>query len=120
MQGDASGLPKSVFADANIIQMVTLQVPIWAKNPCVRVSQWAAETIAIWQDEGGLTIQLIDIKVNNSVWEISQSMYLINMQSAGPEQWDLAIDCCGGRISDLLSKRPLWKWHMGDKTNLNG
>jgi len=29
------------------------------------------------------------------------------------------MDRCVTRISELKSKRPLWKWYMADKTNLN-
>jgi len=47
-------------------------------------------------------------------------MSMVNKQGAGPDQWDLLIDCCVTRISDLESKRPLWKWYMADKTNLDG
>jgi hypothetical protein len=78
MYCDAFWLPKSVIADANTIQMPTLQVRVWAENIGVGVSQWAAETMGIWQDKGGLTTQWIDDKVMECVWEISQSMSIIN------------------------------------------
>jgi hypothetical protein len=47
-------------------------------------------------------------------------MRIINKQGAGPEQWDLLINRCVTRISELESKRPLRKRYMGDKTNLDG
>jgi hypothetical protein len=100
--------------------MPTLQVRVWAENAGVGVSQWAAETMGIWQDKGGLTTQRMDNKVRERVWEIAQSMSIINKQGAGPEQWDLLIDRCVTRISELESKRPLWKRYMADKTNLDG
>jgi hypothetical protein len=46
-------------------------------------------------------------------------MSIINKQGAGPEQWDLLIDHCVTRISELESKRPRWEWYMADKTNLD-
>jgi len=99
--------------------MPTLQVRVWAENAGVGVSQWAAETMGIWQGKGGLTTQQIDNKVRERVGEISQSMSIINQQGAGLEQWDLLIDHCVTRISELESKRPLWKRYMADKTNLD-
>jgi len=74
--------------------MPTLQVPVWAENAGVGVSQWAADTMGIWQDEGGLTTQRMDHKVREHVWEISQSMSIINNQGACPEQWSFLIDRC--------------------------
>ena len=47
-------------------------------------------------------------------------MSIINKQGAGPEQWDLLIDCCITRISDPQSNKPLSKRYMADETNLNG
>jgi len=43
-------LPKSGVADANITQMPTEQVRLWAKNAGVAVNQRVAETMAIWQE----------------------------------------------------------------------
>jgi len=63
----------------------------------------------IWQDKGGLTTQRIDNKVRERICEIAQSMSIINEQGTRPEQWDLLIDCCVTRISELESKRPLWE-----------
>jgi len=100
--------------------MPTLQVRVWAENAGVGVTQWAAETMGIWQDKGGLTTQRIDNNVRERDWEIAQSMSIINKQGAGPEQWDLLIDCCITQISELESKRPLWKRYMADKTNFDG
>jgi len=76
--------------------------------------------MGIWQDEGGLTTQWIDNKVRERVWEIAQFMSIIKKQGTGPEQWDRIIDRCVTRISELQSKRLLWKWYMADKTNLDG
>ena len=74
----------------------------------------------IWQDKGGLTTQRIDNRVRERVWEIAQSMSIINKQGAGPKQWDLLLDHCVTGLSDLESKSPLWKQYMGDKINLDG
>jgi hypothetical protein len=87
--------------------MPTLHVRIWAENAGVGVSQWAAESMGIWQDKGGLTTQQIDNKVGERAWEIAQSMSIIIKQGTGHTQWDLLIDRCVTRISDLESKRPL-------------
>jgi len=100
--------------------MPTVQVCVWAENAGVGVSQWAAESIGIWQDKGGLTTQWIDDKVRQPVWEIAQSVSIINKQGASTEQWDLLIDSCVTRISDLASKRPLWECYMSDNPNLHG
>jgi len=100
--------------------MLTLQVHVLAKNACVGVSQWVAETIGIWQDKSGLTTQRIHNEVREHILEIAQSMSIISEQGASPEQWDLLIDRCVNRISDLESKRPLWKQYMADKTNFDG
>jgi hypothetical protein len=99
--------------------MPTLQVRVWTENACVGVSQWAAETMGIWQDKGGLTTQRIDNNVREHASEIAQCMSIINKQGAGPEQWDLLIDHCVTRISELESKRPRWERYMADKTNLD-
>jgi len=100
--------------------MPTLQVRVWAENPGVGVRQRAAETMGIWQDMGGLTTQWIDNTVRERIWEIAQSKSIINKQGAGLSRWDLLIDCCVTPNCDLVSKRPLWKWYMADKTNLDG
>jgi len=78
MWWDAFWLLKSVVADANTIQMTMLQVRVWAENARVGVSQWAAETMGICQDKGGLTTQQINNKVRERVWEIAPSMSIIN------------------------------------------
>ena len=72
-----------MVANANSIQMPTLQVRIWAENDGVAVSQRAAEAMGIWQDKGGLTTQWIDYKVTECVWEIAQSKSILNKQGAG-------------------------------------
>jgi len=120
MYCDTFSLPKLVVADANTIHIPTIQVPIWAENPGDGVSQWAAETMGIWQDKGGLTTQQIDNKVRERIWEIAQSMSIINKQMAGPEQWDLEIDRWVTQISNLASKSPLWICSMADNTNFDG
>jgi len=76
--------------------------------------------MGIWQNKGGLTIHRIDNKVREHIWEITQSMSLFNKQGTGHNQWDLLIDRYVSQISDLVSKWPLWKWYMADRTNLNG
>jgi len=65
--------------------MRTLQVGIWAENAGVGVSQWTAETMGIWQDKGGLTTQQIENTVRECIWEIAESMSIINIQGASPE-----------------------------------
>jgi hypothetical protein len=79
--------------------MPTLQFRVWADNASVGVSKWAAETMGIWQDQGSLTTQWTDNQVRERVWDIAQFMSMIKKQGAGPEQWDLLIDCCVTRIS---------------------
>jgi len=76
--------------------------------------------MGIRQDKGGLKTQRMDNKVRECVWDIAQSMSIINKQGAGPEQWDLLIDRCLNGITKLQSKRPLWERYMTDKTNLDG
>jgi hypothetical protein len=85
MYCDAIWLLKSVIADANTIQMPTLQVRLWAENAGVGVWQWASETMGIWQDQGGLTTQWIANKVTEPVCEIAQSIRIVNEQGADPE-----------------------------------
>jgi hypothetical protein len=102
------------------MQIPALPVHIWARNIGVGVSQWAAETMGIWQDQGGLTTQWIDNKVRERVRVIAQSMSSIKKQRAGTEQWVLLINRHVTPISDLESNRPLWKWNMADKINLDG
>jgi len=74
----------------------------------------------IWQNKGCLTTQWKDNNVTEHVWEIAQSMSITNRQGAGPEHWDLLIDCCVTSISDLLSNRPLSTQSLADKSNLDG
>ena len=100
--------------------MPTLHLRVWAENAGVAVSRWAAQTPGIWRDKGGLTTRQIDNKVRERDWEIAKSMSIINKQGAGPKQRDLLIDHCVTRINDLPSNRPLWKWYLANKTNLDG
>jgi len=100
--------------------MPTLQVHVWAEHAGVGVSQWAAETMGIWQEKGGLTTLWIDRKVREHMWVIAQSMSIINKQGAHPERWDLLIDRCVTRINTLASSRPLRKWYVVEKSNLDG
>jgi len=65
-------------------------------------------------------MQWIDNKVGEHIWEIAQSISVINKQNAGPKAWNLLIDCSVTRISHLASQRLLWKWYVADKTNTNG
>jgi hypothetical protein len=78
-------LLRSVVADVNTIQMPTVRVLIWAKNAGVGVSQWAAQTMGIWQDNGGIITQWIDNQVREHVWEIAQSKSIMNKQGVGPK-----------------------------------
>jgi len=77
MTCDAFLLLKSVVADANTIQIGTPQVHLWAKNASIGVSQWAAETMGIWQEKGGLTTQWIDNELRERISEIAQSINII-------------------------------------------
>jgi len=120
MTCDAFCLPKSVVADANTVQMPTLQVRIRAENAGVGVSQWAADTMGIWQHKGGMTREWIDNKMRERMWEIAQSMSIINKQGTDSKQWDFLIDHYVSQISNLACNRQRWKWHMADKTNLDG
>jgi hypothetical protein len=81
--------------------MPTLQVDVWGKNAGVGVSQWATETMRICQDKGGLTTQRMNNKVRERVWAIAKSMRIINKQGAGLKQWDLLINYCVTRISEM-------------------
>jgi hypothetical protein len=117
---DAFRLPKSVIADANTIEIPTLQVRVWDENADVGDSQWAAETMGIWQDKGGLTTQWIDKTVTEHIREIAHSMRIINTQGTGPEQCHLLIHRCITEISGLESERPLSKMCMAVTTNLDG
>ena len=76
--------------------------------------------MGIWHNMGGLQTQWIDNKVRERIWEIAQSMSIINKQGAGPEQWDLLIDCWLTRMSDLVSKQPICKRYLAENTNLDG
>jgi len=100
--------------------MPTQQLRLWAKNAGVIVSQWAADTMGIQQEKGDLTMQWKDNKVRERIWEIAQCMSISNKLGAGPEQWNLLIHCCVTWISDLISKRLLWKRYMADQTILDG
>jgi len=100
--------------------MPTHQVCNWAENTGVGVNQWAADTMGIGQDKGGLTTQRIDNEVRECVREISQSTNIINKLGDSSEQWDILSDHCITRISDLESQRPLWKRYMADESNLDG
>jgi len=100
--------------------MLTLQVHIWAENAGVGVSHWAAETMGIWQENGGFTTQWIQNKMREPIGEIAQLMSISNEQGTNLEQWDVLIDHCVSQISDLVSIRPLRKWYMADKTLLDG
>ena len=119
MSCDAFWLLKLVVAVADTIQMPTLQVHVWARNTSVGVGQCAAETMGIGHNAGGLTAQRIDNIVRARMWEIPQSISIINKQGTSPKRWDLLINRCISRISDLASKWPLSKWYMVDKTNLD-
>jgi len=98
--------------------MPTLQGGIWAEIVGVGVSQWAAETMGIWQDTGGLTTQRIDNKVREHVWDIAQSMNIINKQGGGPKQYNLLIDHFSTRMSDQASTTLLRNRYITDQTKL--
>jgi len=100
--------------------MPTPQVRIWSVIAGFGVRDWAAGTIGIWLEKGGLTTQWKDSQVRKRVWEIAQSMSISKKQGAGPKQWDLQIDRCLTRINNLVSTRPYWKWYMADKTIPDG
>ena len=100
--------------------MPTLQVRPLAENAGVGGSQWAAETMGIWQGKGGLTTQQDDDQVREGVWEIAPYKSFSNTQRAGPKQWDHLIEHRVAHICDVASTRPLWKQYLADKTNLRG
>jgi len=98
--------------------MPTLQVRVWAEKTGIGVGQWAAETMGIWQDKGGLATQRIDHKVRDHISEIkSQSWSIINRQGACTYHFDLLVDRCVTPISHVESKRLLSTRYMADKTN---
>jgi len=100
--------------------MLTLQVHIWAENAGVEVSQWAPETIGIWQEKGGLKTQQKANNVRDRVREIALSMSISNKLGSGPRKWHLLIDPCISRIRDMWSKWLHSKCYSADKTILNG
>ena len=100
--------------------MLTVQVCIWAENASVGVSQWAAETMWIWQKQAGLTTQWQDNEVRERFREIALSMSISHKQGANRKQWVLLINRCVTRISDLASTRPLGKRYLAEITNLDG
>jgi len=57
--------------------------------------------------------------VREHIWEIAQSMSIINKRRTLPEQCDLLRDCCVTRSSALASPSVLWEQYMAVKTNLN-
>jgi len=75
---DAFWLPKSVVTDANNVQMPTLHVWVWAENASVGVILWAAETIGIWHNKGGVTTGWIDATAREHIWETTKSMSIVN------------------------------------------
>jgi len=72
--------------------MPTQCVLLWAENAGVGCSQWAAETMVIWQQKGGLTMQRKNNKVREHVWMIAQLISISNKHSTGPKQLDLLFD----------------------------
>ena len=76
--------------------------------------------MGIWHGKGGLTTQQNDHNVREHVWETAQSMSISNKLGAGPEQWNLLIDCSVTGINHLVSIRLLWTQFMEVDTNLNG
>jgi len=65
--------------------MQTVRVRIWAENAGVVVSQWAADSVGIWLEKGGVTTQRNVNTVRDHVCEIAQLMGISNNQGAGPE-----------------------------------
>jgi hypothetical protein len=86
MSCDAFRLQKSVVTAANSFQVPTPQVRAWARNACVQVSQWVVETMAMWQDKGGLITRRMDNDVRECTWEIPKVKTIINKHGASPEQ----------------------------------
>jgi hypothetical protein len=66
-----------------------------------------------------LTPQWKNCKLREQTWEIVQSMSISTIQHTVQEQRDLLLERCITLMSDLISKRLLWKWYMADKTHLN-
>jgi len=100
--------------------MVTLQVGVWAEHTGIGNSQWAAATMGIWQDKGGLTTQWGDKKVRELIWEIPKSVGISNNQGLVVEQWDLLIDRCITLIGSLEFNRQLLKQYWVHKTIIDG
>lgn len=94
MKCDAFWLLKLVVADVNTIQMPNLHLPSCVETAGGGVSQSAAETIGIWQDRSGLTTQRIDNTVRKCIYDIAQSLSIIHIEGAGPEQYNLLIAHC--------------------------
>jgi len=92
----------------------------WADITAVGVSQWAADTMGIRQEKGGLTTPLNDNEVRESVGVIDQSMSISNVQGTGPEQCDVLHDHCVTRIRSLASTSLHSNWYLADKTHLDG
>jgi len=67
-----------------------------------------------------MTTQREENKVWEWVCEIAQSMSIGKKQAGGPGQWDLLLDHCVARISNLVSKRPFWKQYIVENTILDG
>jgi hypothetical protein len=65
--------------------MPTVQVCVSGQNAGVGGSEWAADTMEVSQIQGGLTRKWKDNHVRECVWEIAQSMSIINMQDIGPQ-----------------------------------
>ena len=93
---------------------------MWAENAGVGVNQCAADTMGIWKDMCGLTTQQMENEVTEPVWEIAQSLSIVNKQVPRAKQWDLLIDHCTTWISDLEFPRLPWKQYIAGKTNLHG
>lgn len=113
-------LPQSVIADVDSIQMPTLQVCVWAETAGIGVSQLGAEAMRIWQEKSDLTTQQIKDNVRERIFDITQSMSIINKQGPGSAEWDLLINHFITQICNLATVLPLWILYMPPETDLDG
>jgi len=81
--------------------------------------QSALAIIPICDDNAGLPTQWIENTSRERIQVIAEAMSIMNNVGSAYMHWDVVMDCFFTWISDLLSKRLLWKWYMANQTNLN-
>ena len=92
----------------------------WPTTPVLHLVNGQQKLFGIGQEKCGMTTQREENKVWEWVCEIAQSMSIGKKQAGGPGQWDLLLDHCVARISNLVSKRPFWKQYIVENTILDG